>query len=194
MTEALDLQIQKIQDSEIQSFVRQALDNTPREFWTAQSSPSGKHHPPEDQGEGGIVRHVIKCVYISDELSSFFSLSDTKRDVVVASSILHDIKKNGEPWGEKTDHCHGRIAYEWLDRFELRQPEKDEIRDCIRYHMAKWVKPDGELERALNPTTAELVVQLSDYFSSRECASFLPGVNVGKEDIENYCRELVRGV
>ena len=177
---------EKIHDVKIKNFVIMALDHAPEKFWTSPSSGSGKYHPPEDQGNGGLVRHIIKCAYISEELASFFSITDRQRDVVLAGSILHDIQKNGIPWGQKTHNEHGKIAYEWLDRFPLGMPEKDEIRNCVRYHMYRWCMPEDELPRAVQPIISEKIVQLSDFFSSRQCASFLPGIMINEEDIKSY--------
>ena len=100
--------------------------------------------------------------------------------------MIHDVQKGGIPWKDHTDGTHGLIAYHWLDRFELKQPEKDEIRNCVRYHMGRFVKPEEEMEHALNPTQNEHIVQLTDYFCSRKCASFLPGYDVPKGIINDY--------
>lgn len=87
-------------------------------------------------------------------------------------------KKNGLPWSDKTNYEHGLIAYNWLKQFELREPVKEEILNCIRYHMWIWVKPPEELPRASNATTKELIVQFSDHLASRKGMSFLPGFDV----------------
>ncbi len=188
MEKILYRQIEKINDKDVQGFIKTVLDNAPFEFWTDPCSGSGKYHPPEDQGEGGIIRHLVKCSEISFELCNFFNIPERDKDIVIGSSIIHDIKKNGDPWSEKTDYEHGKIAYDWLEQFSLKQPEKEELRNCVRYHMWKWVKPDEELERALNPSLNERIVQLTDYFCSRKCASFLPGFNVPDEVIRNFMK------
>lgn len=189
MKQALYAQLKQIKDDEMRIFAEKALDKAPEEFWKAPCSSSGKYHPPEDQGDGGIVRHLIKSAYISKDLCEFFDLNERDTDIVVTASILHDIKKNGEPWKESTDYTHGKIAYEWLNQFSLAYPKKEEIRNCVRYHMARWVQPEEELKRALNPNKKELIVQLTDYFCSRKCASFLPGIDVSEEDITKFLND-----
>jgi hypothetical protein len=176
----------KIDNPVIRDFVKNALDHAPQEFWKAQSSGSGKYHPPEDQGVGGLIRHLVKCVYTSEELGNFFNISYTDRDIVLAGTLLHDIQKNGIPWGEMTHYEHGKIASDWLDNFTLDNKIKDGIRNCVRYHMYRWCEPEKEKMRAINPTINEKIVQLSDFFSSRKCASFLPGYEIPEEIIENY--------
>ena len=188
MKELLYKTLKEISDPEVKGFVCTALDHAPEQFWTDPCSGSGKYHPPEDQGLGGIVRHLVKGAVIASELCRYYNLTVQDRDIVVAATILHDIKKNGEPWGSKTTIDHGLTAYNWLGQFALKNPDKDEIRDCVRYHMGQWAEPEVERARALKPTLNESIVQLTDYFTSRKYASFLPGINLSEEQIRNYTR------
>lgn len=182
-----------ISDEDVKEFTKAALEDAANDFWEAPASSSGKYHPPEDNGEGGTARHVIKAVEVGKHLSEFHShnseeFTERDNDIVVASCALHDICKNGKPnnWGPGTDYSHGFLGYEFLDNYSLKEPEKEEIRNCVRYHMAKWVEPDSEKKRAMNPTPLEKLVQYSDYLTSRENISFLPGMGVSEEDIIEY--------
>jgi hypothetical protein len=198
LVQALYNQSKKIHDDDIREFFITVLDNAPAGFWKVPCSSSGKYHPPEDQGEGGLIRHLIKCGKMSLEFARFYydfseeNLKMAKRntDIVFTAASIHDIQKNGIPWTEHTDYSHGKIAYDWLEQFKLKQPEKDEIRNCVRYHMWKWVQPDTETARATNPTLNESIVQLADYVSSRKCDSFLPGVSLPEEVIESYSKHV----
>jgi HD superfamily phosphodiesterase len=118
-------------------------------------------------------------------LSRFYNISDIDRDIVVAGAILHDIQKHGIPWAQSTHHEHALIAYKWLDQFELKE-HKNEIRNCVRYHMGQWSAPRKEVKRATSPKLNELIVQLADYLSSRKGISFLPGIDIGEERIIGY--------
>jgi len=120
MKDILYNQIKEIGDESIRNFVRQALDNAPEGFWKDASSASGKYHPLENQGTGGIIRHTIKCAVLTKDLLRFVNLSEKEKDIILASVILHDIKKHGEPWGEHTSTEHGKIAADFLDQFELK--------------------------------------------------------------------------
>lgn len=111
---------------------------------------------------------------MAEELSRFYDLKSEDKDVVLSAVILHDIKKNGLRWGDRTDYTHGLLAYNWLVKFPLDEPYKTDIRNGVRYHMGRWVQPESELERALKPTINEHIVQLSDYISSRKTISFMP--------------------
>jgi len=190
MREILYSQLGKIKDLEIRKFVEQALDKSDKDFWEIPCSMTGKHHPPENQGEEGNIRHLIKCLLVTEKLCDYFSLSKKDNDIVLASVFLHDIKKHGEPWSDKTDYEHGKIASDWLEQFELREPEKTEIRNCVRYHMYKYTGTKEDIERASCPTRKELIMQLADFFSSLKEVSWLPGINVKEEDIKNFLENL----
>jgi len=88
--------------------------------------------------------------------------------------------------GPSTDMEHGLIGARFLDKFELREPVKTEIKNCVRYHLGRFTGTRSDVGRALNPTQKELIVQIIDLFCSRKYASWLPGVDVGDEDIEKF--------
>jgi len=186
MKQALYLQIKEIKDPEIRTFVKTALDHAPVDFWHTPCSGSGKYHPPENQGDSGLIRHLLKCVITTKDLCRYFGLNEEDTDIVLAATILHDIKKNGEPWKESTDMEHGLIGAKFLDQFDLKEPAKTEIKNCVRYHLSRFTGTKGDIERASHPTQKELIVQLTDLFCSRKYASWLPNINVKEEDIKNF--------
>jgi len=183
---------EKIQDKGILSFVHLALNAADPRFFLDPSSSSGKYHPPEDQGLGGAVRHTVKAAEIAYELSRMYMLSDKGRDMAFAATLLHDICKNGNPWTDKTNYEHGLIGYNFLSQFDLVQPEKEMIMNAVRYHMGQWVQPVSELGGAINASKLEQVVQIADYIASRKCASYLPGIDLTQETIENYADRMLK--
>ena len=198
--------VNKIGDDKIKNFTLQALGNTAYQFWVCPSSSSGKHHPQEDNGTAGLVRHLIKAAEISIELCRFYDAKamhgnwEQAEDIALAATLLHDICKNGMPdeWKEHTDYTHGLLAYNFLDRFELKDlilPVKEYIKDAVRYHMGRWCKISNddteeakklnseEIYRATALTSRRIfdkIVQLSDYLASRENISFMPGIDITK--------------
>ena len=186
MKQRLYKETDRITSPYIRKYIQEALNNAHDQFWLIPSSSSGKYHPPEDQGQGGLIRHSIKASEIAYELANFYNISEEDRDIVVGSAMIHDIQKNGIPWGEHTVYDHGLIAYHWLDKFSLKNPYKDKIRKCVRFHMSRWCSPKSEIKRACRANTNELIVQLSDYMSSRKGASFLPGISLGEDIINKY--------
>jgi hypothetical protein len=194
----LDKEISKITSSEIRSFVVAALGMVDEKFWLIPASSSGKYHPPEDNGEGGLVRHVTKGVAVVQEYARRARFSPLETDLGIAAFLLHDSCKNGlPPWtSDFTDYTHGMIASTWLEQFRLSDSAaKQPLLDAVRYHMAPWcyaVNPyqdrrfskkemlsnAEELQRALvAPSRIELSVREADYWSSRPTMSFFPGVS-----------------
>lgn len=186
---ALYAQLAKIKDSEIRRFTTEVLEAAPEGFWTIPCSGSGRFHPPEDQGENGLVRHLIKCVFVAEDLCLYFGLSQEDKDIVLAAVLLHDVKKNGDPWGKVTAAQHGKLGADFLDKFALKEPAKTEIKDCVRYHMYRFTGTQDDVTRASKPSLKEQIVQLTDLFSSRKYASWLPGVNVSQEEIEKFLKK-----
>jgi len=214
----LEKEIGKIKDRYIRAFVESALAKADPKFWLAPASSTGKYHPPEDMGAGGLIRHVQKGVIVVEQFASRAKFDDLESDMALAAFLLHDICKNGvSPWGEYTDYTHGFIAYNWLKQFPLNNRYiKEVILNAVRLHMAPWcylVNPFAnrmyskeemqknldELHRALVcPSRIELAVREGDYWSSRQTMSFLPGQSIAydprvhdtpKEWLKQFARE-----
>lgn len=175
--------IELIQSPKIKKFVKRALKLAPKKFWIAPSSSSDKYHPPEDQGEGGVIIHSRKAVQAAISLCPFFSVSDQiTKDKVIAACILHDTHKNGDPWEKRTNYEHGRIAAE---KFALIESANDtdirDILDLIKDHMGLMNKPSPTPALSIQKETSRmsqkaimlLIVQLSDYWASRTWCSFV---------------------
>lgn len=194
MMKILEKEIKKIRSKDIKKFTEDALSHADSKFWEAPCSSTGKHHPPEDQGKGGLVRHIKKGNVVLEEFARRAKFTQLELDMAHCAFNLHDICKNGIPWGEYTDYTHGFLASEWLKQFKLNnEVAKQTILDAVRYHMAPWCyvvnpfedrpysseemrKNLEELSRALlYPTRIELAVREADYWASREDISFLPG-------------------
>ena len=187
-------EVEGIKDDKIKKFVITVLDNANPEFWKAPSSSSGKYHPPEDQGERGLLRHVIKAVSVCKQYARRAVFSESETDISLAAVILHDVCKNGIEWGKNTDYAHGYLTYNWLNQFKLDKRIKETIKNGVRYHMFPWcyiISPFEdrnytnkemkvnleEYQRASYPSRIELAVREADYWASRKNMSFLPGVN-----------------
>jgi hypothetical protein len=187
----LKKEAEKIQDESVKNFTFLALASADEEFWTCPASSSGKYHPPEDNGVGGLLRHIVKAVCIGEYFAENHNFSRYQSDLAISAILLHDIKKCGEPWGEHTDPRHGAIGAKWLEQFDLEdRTGKEIILNAVRYHHGRWATTlayDEELNpenmqaemdekmRARNPhSVIEVCVQEADYWASRPKISFLP--------------------
>jgi hypothetical protein len=190
-------EIEKIQSEDIKDFTYQAFAEVDPKFWISPASSTGKYHPAEDNGDGGLVRHVVKGEAVIDQYLRREMAMQREIDIARSAFLLHDTCKNGVVWESNfTDYTHGKIAAEWLEKFELADlAAKNEIISAVRYHMGQWsyaVTPFedrpytkeemmanlNEVARALHPSKIEKAVQDADYWSSRQSMSFMPGKNI----------------
>lgn len=193
----LEIELEKIKSQDIRNFTKQALLKADPMFWRAPCSSSGKYHPAEDQIEGGLIVHCKKGIVVVEQFGRRANFDGREMDCSVSAFLLHDVQKNGIPWGKDTDYTHGLVASRWLEQFELEDAAaKKIIMDAVRYHMAPWCYAVGpfedrpyskdemqlnwqELSRALVcPSRVELAVREADYWSSRQNMSFLPDKQV----------------
>lgn len=189
-------EVEKIVSEDIKDFTYKVFSVVDPMFWTSAASSTGKYHPPEDNGEGGLVRHVVKGVAVVEQFARRARFSQRESDMALSAFLLHDTCKDGIVWTGKTDYTHGLIAAKWLENFELEDTmAKTAIIDAVRYHMAPWcyaISPYEdrpytkeemqsnleEMARAMYPTRIEKAVQEADYWSSRQSMSFFPGLSV----------------
>lgn len=190
-------EIEKIQSEDIKEFTYKAFAEVDDKFWISPASSTGKHHPVEDNGPGGLVRHTVKGVAVVEQGAKRARFSTRETDMSISAVLLHDTCKNGVDWSSPyTDYTHGSIAAKWLEKFELKdEMAKGEILSAVRFHMAPWcfaVSPYEdrqytkeemqlnleEMARAMYPTRVEQAVHDADYWSSRELMSFFPGIPV----------------
>ena len=197
--------IEVIQSRSLKKTLTEILNNTDEGFWIAPCSNSGRFHPAEDQGEEGLIRHLIKATYVFEQEARRLRFEDYEFDAGMFSVVCHDIKKNGKKWGKDTDYRHGIIGAEFIKKFKFGDRTiKKMVMNAVRYHMAPWnttisnekmkkarisqesdsfsyKELTAELDertRGLFPNKIEKAVQDADYWSSREDMSFYPGQTV----------------
>jgi putative nucleotidyltransferase with HDIG domain len=132
-------EVSKIQDENILRFTKFILSKADPLFWTSPCSSSGKFHPPEDQGKSGLLRHLIKASYVAEQFARRAMFSQYELDTARSATLLHDICKNGNPWGKNTDYQHGIIGANFINQFSFpNKITKEIITNGIRYHMSPW--------------------------------------------------------
>jgi putative nucleotidyltransferase with HDIG domain len=132
-------EINKIQDKDILNFTIYAANNAAPEFYQVPCSSSGRFHPVEDNGKQGLLRHLIKASTVAEQFARRSMFNQYEIDMARSATLLHDICKNGHPWGKYTDYRHGIIAVEFLKVFPLNNDTTRKIiTDAIRYHMTPW--------------------------------------------------------
>ncbi len=94
----------------------------PEYFWTVPSSITGKYHPIDSLGEGGLVRHTIKVINMGLKLAS--ANPKMNYDEVIIACAFHDITKygsNAKVSDNRNDFfIHPRTAKKYLwDIFDM---------------------------------------------------------------------------
>ncbi len=156
-------EINKIQEPTIRRFVEEALKIIPDYFWRIPASASGRFHPLDTLGEGGLVLHTLRVFYLVEELAKVFLLKNERLDIVRAAAILHDSYKHGVK-----DEGHGDKEHPFYPRIHLKKishltPYFDEIMDVIETHQGRW-----GIEPVRMPKTREQwVLHIADFIASR---------------------------
>ena len=138
------------------------------------ASLSGKHHIGETSRQ-----HLEITVKVCNHLCDEFNIHGEDRDMLLATSWLHDIglyiisqkgklDLKGWEYYEATDYSrlipimqiHGTIGACILDKFDI--PRKKEIQKLIRSHMSHWYPKEPQPN-----SLYEYIICTSDYVASR---------------------------
>lgn len=177
---AFTKELEYIENEDLRYFVTQCLIQAPKYFYRVPASSSGKYHPKQDLGEGGLVRHTKAVVQVAMDLircEQFLSSKESK-DEIISACILHDVIKNGFEDSGKTDIEHPLLACEFIEKIFLSNEDYDKIwtkknliQCYIKSHMGIWNKDKKGNE--ILPLIGEyndcgLLVHLADYIASRK--------------------------
>lgn len=175
-----------ISNPDIKDFVLEVFDKlTPDYFWTCPASTSGKYHPQISLGQGGLIRHTKLAVWWGIELSRAFNMGTKEIDYIIASLLLHDLRKNGESldfrgyptMSDATKRHGGVLAQMIVDlNISIDQMAKDIIIQSIAGHMGVWTGSEFQKDVFLNTQdslarTINTIVHLADYAASRKVDS-----------------------
>lgn len=171
----LQPELDQISDKQIRDFTQYLLEKAPDYFWVVPSSSGGKYHPPQSNGEGGLVRHTKAAVYFATKLCDVFSLTGLMKDQVICACILHDIVKYGEikqPFTTKTHDYEGALfVKKHGESFGLDSASLTTITSCIAWHMGKWTDMTGRTVSKSFPegfSPAQMVTHLADVISAQK--------------------------
>lgn len=162
----LEVEISLIDDPKIREATRMMILINERVLKRLPSSRSGKYHPPDERGEGGMVLHLKRCVKWMLEFIREFPSLVRHKDALISATLLHDIGLcYKEDESEKEHRRHPDIgARETNDGFkEMGVPflKRRRIVKYIREHMSHWYKNE--------PSSFESrMVALADYVASRK--------------------------
>lgn len=133
-------------------FLDHCIDELPQEFFTAPASSSGKHHPPENRGDAGLMCHTMSVVTACEHLFRLYELVDQfETQAILGAALLHDGWKgwSNDQWLGPTQRGHGETAARKVRAlYELWSPEYDPqgrlrlqvmtMCSYIEKHMVQW--------------------------------------------------------
>lgn len=177
-----DDELDLIDDEDLKDFVTEYLDKkVPEYFWKEAGAKKAGHHPAQDYGEGGLVRHSRMCMRIAEDLlrnDLFAEVADRKNELF-AALICHDTKKNGNDNSRYTfdhpTHAANSMKKFFRDEYEGKKTQKlqeqvDFMARCISSHMGQWNSGFGKDKNVKLPLPNDpycAFVHLCDYIASR---------------------------
>lgn len=174
-------EVDKLQDIENRRFANYILNRLPDYFFTVPASSSGKYHPKNDLGEGGLVRHSISVVRMLDYLlepKGYFDFDEDQKELLKISALFHDCMKSGTQDeyenNKQTKFLHPLYAANFIMTMAVKSGFPYEkalfIYDAVIAHMGQWNTNKNEVGSKL-PTpvsSGQKVLHLADYLASRK--------------------------
>lgn len=175
MREQLQDILNNIHNDKIRLFTASVLDKVEPDFWTMPASTSGKYHPPECRGEGGLVLHVRRaCMFANMIFNSYgFENTDIRGDIVISALLLHDIGKKQKYDKYWEYYNHPIVAAKKCEEFKHLLDSKiySTIVNCIIWHMGPF-SPKSIKKEITKYTFLELIVYNCDYLASQATLKF----------------------
>lgn len=158
--------VSRIEDPKVRALVSRALREAPDYFWSAPSSSSGKHHPVDEHGAGGLVLHTVRVFNVAESmipsLVGCTILGAGHPDIIKAGAILHDIYRYGllDIAELATNKAHPEYAANAILTMIEDIPQKKQIAFCVERHMGRW----GQV---LPNSTDEWIVHFADTIATK---------------------------
>lgn len=181
MTHALTDLVDRIPNTAFRKLTERALEEAPAAFWTAPASTSGKYHPADSLGRGGLVRHTRKVFRLTQDLLDMRGIEPeaTRYSIALSAALLHDTwKVTDEADHSNFEHpllaaeavCH--ILYKTGD---VSHREGLQLCQAIRSHMGRWRTSKYSNETLPLPESIiDHIVHTADYLASRKHITLLP--------------------
>ena len=159
-------------DQNIKEFTKVCIMMAPSYlFLDCPASSSGKYHPIDEIGWDGTIIHTKRVVTIAYDLCRGLNCEED-RDSIVASCIIHDLRKQGLYRSGHTVKHHPDLGAQLVQEVQkdtqyLPEEKFNIIYNSVGYHygpwsVGKWIKPLKEF------TPQEMCVYLADYVGSKK--------------------------
>lgn len=166
-----------IENEDLRELCIAVLEDFPEYIWEVAGSSSGKYHPVQDLGQGGLMRHQIcvarMCNYKLELEQNQNKYNSRQRDCLRIACLVHDGRKSGDADAGHTVHDHPclmSLAIESMkERFPLLVDEICDIAECVISHMGQWnTSKKSDLILPKPETMMQEFVHECDYLASRK--------------------------
>jgi len=174
-------EIDTLQDINNRRFAHFILNHVPDYFFTVPASSSGKYHPKNDLGEGGLVRHSISVVRMLEHLvepEGYFDFDEEQFECLKIAALFHDCMKSGtqEEYenNSRTKFLHPLYAANFIMTVAIEcgypYEKASFIYDAVIAHMGQWNtnKNEGCSKLPTPVSPGQRVLHLADYLASRK--------------------------
>lgn len=135
-------------------FTMALLTQVPDYFWTVPASSTGKNHRPDENIEGGLVKHTARACAVGEHLLRAYNSSygAIQKDLIRSAIILHDSFRSGD--GENLFTRDGQLA---TDPMHMLHPRREFSKLSVSSllidsRVAKpWTRPLPGMENASPP-------------------------------------------
>lgn len=172
--------VSSITSDDIRGFALSLLNKVPEYFFTVPASSSGKYHPKNDLGEGGLVRHSISVERMLKHLlepDEYFDFTPRQVDLLIVAALFHDCLKSGTQeeyeQGKYTKFLHPLYASNFImTQSVLMGFDYNDalfISSAVISHMGQWnTSKNGPGKLPTPETPAQKALHLADYLASRK--------------------------
>ena len=171
-----------IENEDLRELCVAILEDLPEYIWIVPGSSSGKYHPIQDLGEGGLMRHQIcvarMCNFKLQLDQNKNKFTSKQRDCLRIACLVHDGRKSGNEDTGQTVHEHPCLMslaiISMKERFPLLSNEISAIAECVISHMGQWnTSKRSELVLPEPKTMMQEFVHECDYLASRKDVEML---------------------
>lgn len=153
------------------------IELLPDYFFEISASSTGKYHPAFSLGDGGLVRHTKVACRIAYELFNDQSIggifSDHEKDLILASILVHDGLKEGNPKQKFTIFDHPLVASAFVrehkGQLSWSDTDVDMVCAMIESHMGPWnTNSYSSVVLPVPRNRYQKFVHMCDFLSSRK--------------------------
>lgn len=182
MTHALTDLVERIPYPAFRKLTERALEKAPAAFWTAPASTSGKYHPADSLGKGGLVRHTRKVFRLTLDLLDLRGIdpANVRHSIALSAALLHDtwkVMQQGEHSVFEHPILAALVVNDLLPEFSDVITSREGMLLCqaIRSHMGRWTTSKHSSYTLPEPqSTLDFIVHTADYLASRKHIALLP--------------------